>query len=235
MNETPSRVLVVIPHPDDAEGWCGGTIASWAKGGAHVFYVLCTDGSKGTDDPEMSPEHLSQIREKEQLEAASALGVEDVMLLRHPDGELEDTQEFRKELVRAIRRFQPDVILCPDPYRRSSHWHRDHRIAGQVAADAAFPYARDHLHFQELYSDEGLETHKTGTILFWAPDTADTHVDINGHINTKARALLCHRSQAKGRTVEEAVERLQERARQAAVGSDLDYAEAFRKVEFRTN
>ena len=54
MNETPSRVLVVIPHPDDAEGWCGGTIASWAKGGAHVFYVLCTDGSKGTDDPEMS-------------------------------------------------------------------------------------------------------------------------------------------------------------------------------------
>ena len=233
MDETPGRVLVVIPHPDDAEGWCGGTVASWVKDGAHVFYVLCTDGSKGTDDPEMSPERLSQIREKEQLEAASTLGVEDVVLLRHPDGELEDTQEFRKELVRAIRRFQPDVILCPDPYRRSSHWHRDHRIAGQVAADAAFPYARDHLHFQELYRDEGLETHKTGTILFWAPDIADTHVDIGGHIDTKARALLCHRSQTKGRTVEEAVERLQERASQAAAGSRLDYAESFRKVEFR--
>ena len=233
MDDIPGRVLVVIPHPDDAEGWCGGTVAGWIKGGARVFYVLCTDGSKGADDPEMSPQALAQIREKEQLDAASVLGVEEVVLLRHPDGELEDTQEFRKELVRAIRRFQPDVMLCPDPYRRKSHWHRDHRIAGQVAADAAFPYARDHLHFQELYRDEGLSTHKVGTVLFWAPDTPDVHVDVAEHIDTKAKALLCHRSQYRGRTEEEAVERLRERARQSAEGTDLVYAEAFRKVEFR--
>ncbi|MCE2404094.1 MAG: PIG-L family deacetylase [Dehalococcoidia bacterium] len=233
MDETPGRVLVVIPHPDDAEGWCGGTVAAWVKGGARVVYVLCTDGSKGTDDPEMSPQRLAQIREKEQLEAASVLGVEDVVLLRHADGELEDTYEFRRELVRAIRLHRPDVILCPDPYRRKSHWHRDHRIAGQVAADAAFPYARDHLHFQELYRDEGLETHKAGTILFWAPDTPDTHIDIGGHIDTKARALVCHQSQNPGRTVEQAAEGISQRARLSAAGSQVEYAEAFRKVEFR--
>ena len=233
MEETPGRVLVVIPHPDDGEGWCGGTVARWIKEGAQVLYVLCTDGGKGTDDPGMRPERLAEIREREQLDAASALGVEDVVLLHHPDGELEDSAEFRKELVRAIRRFRPDVILSPDPYRRSSHWHRDHRIAGQVAADAAFPYARDHLHFQDLHTDEGLATHKAGTILFWAPDTPDTHVDITDYIEAKARALLCHRSQAKGRSEEEAAERVRERARLAADGSGLEYAEAFRKVEFR--
>ena len=147
MVDTPARVLVVIPHPDDAEGWCGGTVAKWAKGGSEVYYVLCTDGGKGTSDPAMTSERIAAIREKEQLAAAATLGVKDVVLLRHPDGELEDTREFRKEIVRAIRRFRPDVILCPDPYRRNSSWHRDHRITGQVTADAAFPYARDYLNF----------------------------------------------------------------------------------------
>jgi LmbE family N-acetylglucosaminyl deacetylase len=233
MMETPGRVLVVIPHPDDAEGWCGGTVARWAGDGAQVFYVLCTDGGKGSSDPEMTPERLAQVREKEQLDAASLLGVKDVVRLRYPDGELEDTPDFRKEIVRAIRRFRPDAILCPDPYRRKSHWHRDHRVAGQVAADAAFPYARDHLHFQDLFRDEGLATHKTGTILFWAPDVADTHVDIADLIDLKTRALLCHRSQFVGLSEEDVAERVRERARQAAGGSGLEYAEGFRKVEFQ--
>ena len=53
MEETPERVLVVTPHPDDAEIWCGGTVAKWVKEGAEVHFVLCTDGSKGTDQPEL--------------------------------------------------------------------------------------------------------------------------------------------------------------------------------------
>ena len=50
MEETPQRVLVVTPHPDDAEFWCGGTVAGWTKDGAEVHFVLCTDGGKGTLD-----------------------------------------------------------------------------------------------------------------------------------------------------------------------------------------
>jgi LmbE family N-acetylglucosaminyl deacetylase len=231
MVETPERALVIIPHPDDAEGWCGGTVAKWAREGTRVFYVLCTDGGKGSTDPEITPEQLSEIREQEQIDAASVLGVKDVVLLHHPDGELEDTREFRKELVRAIRQFQPDVILCPDPYRRISHWHRDHRITGQVAADAAFPYARDHLHFHELYRDEHLETHKTGALLFWAPDVPDTFIDIADVIDTKVKAYLCHVSQIRpGRDVEGFI---RERSRQSAEGSEYEYAESFRKVDFR--
>ena len=233
MVETPERALVVIPHPDDAEGWCGGTVAKWVKDGAAVFYVLCTDGGKGSNDPEMPPERLAQIREKEQFDAANSLGVKEVVCLRHPDGELEDNRELRKELVRAIRRFRPDIILCPDPYRRSSSWHRDHRITGQSAADAAFPYARDILHFNELYKDEGLEPHKTGMILFWAPDTADVWIDIGGHIDDKAQAMACHVSQVSKRPDRDVGESMRERGRQGAEGSDLEFAEAFRKIEFR--
>ena len=233
MIETPGSALVVIPHPDDAEGWCGGTIAKWIMEGAEVNYVLCTDGGKGTDDPEVTSEELAVIREKEQLDAASTLGVREVTLLHHPDGELEDTREFRKEVVRAIRRFRPDIVVCPDPYRRNSFWHRDHRITGQVTTDAVFPYSRDYLHFQELFKEEGLEPHKTGMVLFWAADVPDTFIDISDSLDKKAKGLLCHNSQISRHPGRDIGESVRETARQAAEGSDYEYAEAFRKIEFR--
>ena len=51
MEEIPQPVLVVIPHPDDAELWCAGTVTEWVRRGASVHYLLCTDGGKGTADP----------------------------------------------------------------------------------------------------------------------------------------------------------------------------------------
>ena len=137
MEEIPQRVLVVTPHPDDAEIWCGGTVARWINGGAEVHYVLCTSGGRGSDQPGVTSEDLARTREGEQMNAAKVLGVKNVVMLHRPDGELEDSREFRKELVREIRRVRPDVVLSTEPYRRNLAWHRDHRITGQVAAPAA--------------------------------------------------------------------------------------------------
>ena len=130
MEFAPERALVITPHPDDAEMWAGGTIAKWVKAGADVHYVLCTDGGKGTDDPEVTSEELVEIRSREQMAAAEILGVSNVVMLGRPDGELEDAADFRKELVRQIRLVKPDVVLTTEPYRRNMQWHRDHRIAG---------------------------------------------------------------------------------------------------------
>ena len=69
------------------------------------------------------------IRGGEQQHAAGLLGVREVVMLHYPDGELEDTKEFRKEIVRQIRRVQPEVVLCPEPYRKNLAWHRDNRIS----------------------------------------------------------------------------------------------------------
>ena len=180
--------MVVTPHPDDAEISCGGTVANWIRQGTSVYYVLCSDGSKGTEDPDMTPERLAKIRYEEQMEAAKTLGVKEVVALGYPDGELEDTREFRGHLVRALRRFRPEVVICPDPYRRSFYFHRDHRIVGQVTQDAVFPYARDRLHFPE-HEAEGLAPHKTGTLMFWGPEEIETYVDISESMDIKADAL----------------------------------------------
>ena len=233
MEETPERVLVVTPHPDDAEVWCGGTVAKWVKEGAEVHYVLCTDGSKGTDQPGVTPEQLGATREQEQVQAASLLGVEDVVMLHHPDGELEDTPEFRKQIVRQIRRVQPQVVICTEPYRRLA-WHRDHRITGQVTMDAVFPYARDHLHFAELWRDEGLEPYKTGTILLWGAELANTYINIESSLTTKIAAVKAHQSQMAGRTEAEIEEFVRDWAHRAGEENGYKYAEAFRKVTFRT-
>ena len=233
MEETPRKVLVVTPHPDDADFWCAGTIAKWIGDGATVRYVLCTDGGKGTTDPNVSSEELSKIREQEQADAVEILGVQKLVLLHHPDGFLEDDDEFRRELVRQIRQVQPDVVLCPEPYRKNLAWHRDHRITGQVTLDAVFPCARDHLHFVELWRDEGLEPHKTAAILFWGTEQPDTTVDITEWLAVKAKAVAAHKSQMGGRNPKEVEDFIRERAQPSEGGSGFEYVEAFRKINFR--
>lgn len=234
MEETPQRVLVVIPHPDDAEMWCAGTIAQWVQRGASVHYMLCTDGSKGTSDPNVKSQDLAAIREREQGEAARILGIHELVMLHLPDGELEETKDFRREIVRQIRRVRPEVVICPEPYRMNLAWHRDHRITGQVTLDAVFPAARDHLHFQELWEQEGLEPHKTGTVLLWGAEQPDAYFDIGGSIDVKIQAVMAHQSQIKTRTKSEVEELVKERAINAGADQCYQYGEAFRKVNFRT-
>ena len=126
-----AHVMVVTPHPDDAEFGAAGSVARWVKEGKKVVYVVCTSGEKGTDDPAVNPADLAALREKEQEAAAALLGVSEVVFLRYGDQTLEDTPEFRKEIVRLIRIYRPQTVVTVDPYRRYI-WHRDHRITGQV-------------------------------------------------------------------------------------------------------
>ena len=70
------RGMVVVAHPDDAEWMCAGTVAKWCAEGWEVVYVMCTDGSKGSSDPEMTSEKLVKIRQEEQREAAPTSGRE---------------------------------------------------------------------------------------------------------------------------------------------------------------
>jgi LmbE family N-acetylglucosaminyl deacetylase len=234
MEKVPGRVLVVTPHPDDAEIWCGGTVARWAKQGSEIYYVLCTNGGKGTDEPYVTSEDLAKVREQEQLDAASLLGVKNVTMLHRNDGELEDTADFRKEIVREIRNIRPDVVLSTEPYRFNLAWHRDHRIAGQVTLDAVFPYARDHLHFGELWSEEGLEPHKTGAILFWGTERPDTFVDITDVMNLKVKSIMAHSSQMSKMPEAEVNQFIQDRAKDVGAQNEGQLSEAFRKVTFRT-
>jgi LmbE family N-acetylglucosaminyl deacetylase len=228
MPET-ADVMVISPHADDAEGGCGGTVAKWIKEGKSVVYVLCTNGDKGTGDPAIKPEQLAATREKEQLAAADVLGVREVIFLRHPDQGLEETPEFRKELVRLIRMYRPDTVISVDPYRKYI-WHRDHRITGQVVLDAVFPYARDLYAYPDMIR-EGLEPFKVKEVLLWASEEPNYNVDITDVFDMKVKALRCHESQVGAAPLVEMEQRIKERSWMYAEGEDYELAESFHRVE----
>ena len=71
---TPASALVIAAHPDDAEFDCGATLAKWAAAGTVVHHFICTDGSKGTWDPDCDQAALVSTRQSEQRAAAAALG-----------------------------------------------------------------------------------------------------------------------------------------------------------------
>jgi LmbE family N-acetylglucosaminyl deacetylase len=88
-NDDFRRAMVVTAHPDDAEYGCSGTVAKWTRMGWEVVYVLCTDGSKGTEDREISSESLAELRAEEQITAGKTLGLKTVEFLGYPDGYFE--------------------------------------------------------------------------------------------------------------------------------------------------
>jgi LmbE family N-acetylglucosaminyl deacetylase len=229
MTTKPAQVMVVTPHPDDAEYGVAGTVARWAKEGKEIVYVVCTNGDKGTADANIKPEEVAEIREKEQMAAARVLGVREVIFLRYPDQSLEDTPEFRKELVRLIRIYRPITMVTADPYRRYI-WHRDHRITGQVTLDAIFPYARDPHSYPDLMK-EALHPHKVREIMFWASEDVNYRTDITDTFHLKLAALRCHESQVGHLPSPQLDEWLRERHREMAEGEEFQLAEAFHRVE----
>ena len=229
MTTKQAQMMVVTPHPDDAEFGVAGTVVHWVRKGKDVIYVVCTSGDKGTSDINMKPEELVKIREQEQLAAAKLLGVKEVTFLRYPDQNLEDTPEFRKDIVRQIRIYQPETVVTADPYRRYL-WHRDHRIAGRVTLDAIFPYARDHLAYPDLL-EEGLEPHKVREVLLWGTEDPNYRSDITGTFDIKLAALRCHQSQVGNNPAPNLEGWLRQRAKEMAKGENYELAEAFHRIE----
>jgi LmbE family N-acetylglucosaminyl deacetylase len=229
MKTKRAQVMVVTPHPDDAEYGVAGTVVRWVSQGKEIVYVVCTNGDKGTSDASVKPEELAKTREEEQIAAANLLGVREVIFLRHPDQGLEDTPQFRKEIVRLIRMYRPETVVTADPYRRYL-WHRDHRMTGQVTLDAIFPYARDIFSYPDL-TKEGLDPHKVKEVLLWGSEDVNYRSDITETFDVKLSALQCHKSQVGHIPPQELEERLRERHSSLAQGEEYELAEGFHRVE----
>ncbi len=190
----PARALTIGAHPDDAEFGAGGVLARWAADGCHVTMLIVTDGSKGTWDPDLDTDELVVRRRREQRDAADKLGAQEVVMLDHVDGELENSMALREELSFWIRQTRPTVLITHDPWKRYM-LHPDHRATGMAAIDAVVA-ARDHLFFTHQLSDE-VGKHRPDTVLLWSADEPNHWEDIASTFDTKIEALLCHSTQTE--------------------------------------
>src|SRR3954454_24512002 len=105
------RALVVAAHPDDPDFGAGGTAALWSRDGWEFYYLVCTNGAKGSSDPETDPKALVQSRRDEQRKEDKALGVTDVFFLDHEDGELAVDRKLLGEVVRNIRKLKLEAVF----------------------------------------------------------------------------------------------------------------------------
>jgi LmbE family N-acetylglucosaminyl deacetylase len=230
-----NTIMGIFAHPDDPEFYCGGTFARWAAEGKRVIFVLATSGDKGSKDLTITSQQLVAIREAEERAAAAKLGVEEVIFLRYPDGELQPTLDLRRQLTRLIRLKKPDAVVTNDPTARwyGTHYlnHPDHRAIGDAALDAVFPSARDHLTFPELYQVEGLAPHKVTTVYLCGTHDPSARIDVTAYLEVKIAALREHKSQIAD--MEEMERRQRDNVDAEFVGDGPRYSEAFRVFNLR--
>lgn len=224
-------ILAVAAHPDDIDFSSGGTIAKWVKEGAWVYYLILTDGSKGSSNPQMTPGKLAAIRRLEQLNAAKILGVKKVFFLNHKDGELKADLKLKKQITQKIRELKPTAVLTFNPtilfsVKANFINHTDHREAGLATIDSVFPFARDRLTFPD-HEKKGLKPHKVRELYLVSFDEANYVSDIEKTFDLKLAAISAHATQINEKTTN----RLKDWARKTGQEHGLKYAEQFIKLE----
>lgn len=231
-------ILVIAGHPDDPDFGCGATVAKYIQAGATAYYLVCTNGARGSRDQQISGEDLVVKRQEEQKNAANIIGVKEVFFLDHPDGELEEDILLKEEIVKYIRRLKPDMVFTHDPswtYRIDDDGfafinHSDHRKTGSAAIDAIYPLARDLSSFPN-HKEEGLTPHKVQEILLFHVDNPNFTEDVSDFFDVKYRALLEHISQIDdpGKLKETLENRMGKLGREKGV----KFAEGFIKLRLR--
>ena len=200
----PLDILVVAPHPDDAEISVGGIIAVSLRQNLRVGVVELTSG-------EPTPHGSLEIRRRETQKATELLGLTWRTNLDLPNRSLQPTLEARRKLAEVFRSVRPQIILAP-------HWqdaHPDHVAAGSLCDDARF-WAK--LSRSDLAGDP-----------FWPPllmhyfsihlrihPTPSFVVDISSEIDTKMSAVQAYQSQliiGRSETFPTVIDDIEDRAR----------------------
>lgn len=179
-------ILAIGIHPDDVELSASGTLLRHAAQGK-TFGLL--DLSRG----EMGTRGTPEIRAQEAAESARLLGAAVRETLDIPDGLFVDSAENRLKIIRVLRKYRPDIVLCNAIADR----HPDHGRAAKMTAEACF-YAG--LVKIETFDDGGLpqEKWRPKAVYHYIQDqqlTPDFVVDITPWFSKKMEAILTFRSQ----------------------------------------
>jgi LmbE family N-acetylglucosaminyl deacetylase len=226
------KILVVVAHPDDAESFCGGTIARVVERGNLVSVVICTNGDRGSHDQQIRPTDLFHMRQLEQDKARKILGIKEVTWLGYRDGELASTGDLRERIIRVIRQQQPDILMTFDPWKHYE-FHPDHRAVGFVTGEARM--LADLPWICPEFTLEGLSPWHVPELYLFSAQEPNHFVDISATIDLKVRSRLAHRSQndfihcTQDRRA--FVQEIKTKAQATGKECGTAYAEAFFKVD----
>lgn len=180
--DVPVRVIVFGAHPDDCDNVAGGTAILFSKMGCKVKFISMTNGDAGHQS--MGGGALAKRRMAEAEEAGRRFGVEYTVLDNH-DGELMPTLENRLKVIREIRNWKADLVICPPP----NDYHPDHRYTSILVQDASY---------MVIVPNIAPDTPplKQNPVFMYASNSApDIAVDIDAVYSQKIYAMSAHESQ----------------------------------------
>jgi len=198
LDESWTRALCVVAHPDDLEFGAAAAIARWTGQDKAISYVMVTSGEAGIDA--IPPDECRRIREAEQIESARIVGVDGVEFLGFPDGVLEYGVELRAAIAREVRRFKPEIVITGnfrDTWGGVTLNQADHIAVGRAALDAARDAGNRWIFADQL--TEGLEPWG-GVRAVWASGSPGAHhaVDTTETFDAGVASLAAHQAYIEG-------------------------------------
>lgn len=178
-------ILAVGAHPDDVELSCSGTLAKEIDRGKKVGILDLSRGELGTRG-------TAEIRAKEAENAASILGIDMRHNLGFSDGFFENNREHQLEIIKILRKYRPEIVLCNAVDDR----HIDHGRGAKLVRDACFLSGLRKI--ETIYENEGQEAWRPAHVyhyIQWKNLTPEIVVDISGYIDKKLEVVKAYRSQ----------------------------------------
>ncbi|MBP7397546.1 MAG: bacillithiol biosynthesis deacetylase BshB1 [Flavobacterium sp.] len=178
-------ILAFGAHPDDVELGCAGTILKEVALGKKVGIVDLTRGELGTRGS-------AEIRDKEAAAAAAILGVSVRENLAFRDGFFVNDEAHQLEIIKMIRKYQPEIVLCNAVDDR----HIDHPKGSQLVSDACFLSGL--IRITTSLDGEEQKAWRPKVVyhyMQWKNLVPDFVVDITGYVEQKTAAILAYSSQ----------------------------------------
>lgn len=219
------RILAIGAHPDDVDLLCGGTLAKYAHAGHQVTVAVATNGNVGS--AVLSSDEIARVRYDEARSACAVIGA-DLIWMDFDDEWLFNDRPTRERFIDAYREARPDIVIA----HSADDYHPDHRISGQVAADARIP-AAVRLVRTSLPELAEIPRFYTMDTVGQLHDDLDVYVDITDEIDTKRRMLAAHASQKDWLTHifdMSFIEFMESQAADRGRSLGVRYAEAFKEV-----
>ncbi|MBT0608205.1 bacillithiol biosynthesis deacetylase BshB1 [Aequorivita echinoideorum] len=178
-------ILAIGAHPDDVELGCAATLAKEIENGKKVGILDLTRGELGTRG-------TAEIRDEEAKNAAEILGVKFRHNLGFADGFLVNNPASQLEIIKVIRKYQPDIVLCNAIEDR----HIDHAKASKLASDACFLSGLRKIEtIHDSNNQKAWRPKHVYHYIQWKNIEPDFVVDVTGFMEKKLEAVFAYKSQ----------------------------------------
>jgi LmbE family N-acetylglucosaminyl deacetylase len=218
------RILCIQPHYDDNDIAAAGILTQLARNGAELLYLTATDDLMGVVDVTLSDEQAAQALKRDQFAAGAIVGVKEQYWLGYPDAGEYDYFDLRRDILKYIRKLQPDFLFAPDAWL-TYEGHRDHIQTGLAAAEAVMFAGLTKIASSDPEVDARYEPHPIDGVALYFTREPNYVADISATWQEKIAAVRCYEAQFAPGDLDQLVTALDKKSQQVAQGRSFSHGE----------